>query len=144
MVPRELTLAVAAARSGAKTVLAERYGHLGGMATGGMVLMWPSLVAGLCQEIVDKADAMGGCLHMKKGEVGATDPKVVSYWQARTFGMGARGGTVGNAAYFDMEMLKCILNDMVDEAGVKLVLHSWGTRAIVEKDKVQGAVFETK
>ncbi len=34
--------AIAAARSGAKTVLIERYGHLGGMATGGLVNIIPT------------------------------------------------------------------------------------------------------
>ena len=33
--------AVAAARSGVKVVLIERYGHLGGMATGGIVIQIP-------------------------------------------------------------------------------------------------------
>lgn len=33
--PGGIASAIAAARSGAKTVLIERYGHLGGMATGG-------------------------------------------------------------------------------------------------------------
>ena len=35
--------AVAAARNGADTVLIERYGHLGGMATGGLVTIIPCL-----------------------------------------------------------------------------------------------------
>jgi hypothetical protein len=37
-----------------------------------------------------------------------------------------------------------VLNDLVEEAGVKLYLHSWGTRAIVEKNKVKGVIFESK
>jgi hypothetical protein len=44
----------------------------------------------------------------------------------------------------DPEILKCVLNDMVEEAGVKLFLHSWGTKAIVEKNEVQGVIFESK
>ena len=75
--PAGIGAAVAAARSGARTVLLERYGHLGGMATGGQVLTMPQVfagteeweMAGLCQEIVERADALGGCLHPGKGEV---------------------------------------------------------------------------
>ncbi len=33
---------------------------------------------------------------------------------------------------------------MVEEAGVKLLLHSWGTRAIAEGNTVKGIVFESK
>ena len=36
--------AIAAARNGAKTVLLERYGHLGGMATGGIVIQTGTLI----------------------------------------------------------------------------------------------------
>jgi FAD dependent oxidoreductase len=33
---------------------------------------------------------------------------------------------------------------MIEEAGVKLYLHSWGSRAIVDGTNVEGAVFESK
>ena len=41
--PGGFAAAVTAARSGARTVLLERYGHLGGMATGGLVNIIPNL-----------------------------------------------------------------------------------------------------
>ena len=41
--PGGTAAAVCAARSGAKTLLLERYGHLGGMATGGLVNIIPNL-----------------------------------------------------------------------------------------------------
>ena len=37
--PAGIGAAVAAARNGAKTILLERYGSLGGMATGGLVMV---------------------------------------------------------------------------------------------------------
>jgi hypothetical protein len=142
--------AIAAARNGAKTVLVERYGHLGGMATGGQVLMIPQVFAGsepwkmvgICQEIIDRCDALGGCMHPSKEEVGSSDPEVVRHWALRTFGMMRE--RVGFSAYFDQEILKCVLNDMVEEAGVKLFLHSWASRAIVDQGTVQGTTFESK
>ena len=36
--PGGISAAIAAAREGADTILVERYGHLGGMATGGIVI----------------------------------------------------------------------------------------------------------
>ena len=40
--PGGVASAISAARNGAKTVLIERYGHLGGMATGGLVNIFPN------------------------------------------------------------------------------------------------------
>ena len=64
--PGGIGSALAAARSGANTVLVERYGHLGGMATGGLVTIIPNLsningeqqIAGICQELVDRLDVV--------------------------------------------------------------------------------------
>ena len=60
--------AIAAARNGAKTILIERYGHLGGMATGGLVNIIPNLsdmsgkqhIFGIVQEMLDRLDKRGG------------------------------------------------------------------------------------
>ena len=86
--PAGHSAAVAAARNGAKTVLVERYGHLGGMATGGLVIAIPHMsdgtkeqqIAGLCQEWVDRLDTVGGALHPKREELGSRDEKTVDYW----------------------------------------------------------------
>jgi len=150
--PSGVAAAVAAARGGAKTVLVERYGHLGGMSTGGLVILIPFLsdgsatrqIAGICQEMIDRLDAMGAALHPKDEDIGSTDPNILNYWRRRGHGGFTSGGTVRYGALVDPEMLKCVMNDMVEEAGVKLLLHSWGSRAIAEDDKVQGMIFESK
>ncbi len=142
--------AVAAARNGAKTVLVERYGHLGGMATGGLVIIIPhmtdgtneQLIAGLCQEWIDRLDKVGGALHTTKEEWGAGDEKALARWRRVAFAV--IGGRVRHTACVDPELLKCVLNDMVEEAGVKLFLHSWGTQAIAVDGVVQGIIFESK
>jgi hypothetical protein len=48
------------------------------------------------------------------------------------------------SATVDPEALKCVLNEMVTEAGTKLLLHSWGTRALVENNVVKGVIFKSK
>ncbi len=53
-------------------------------------------------------------------------------------------GRIKQTAWVDPELLKCVLNNMVEESGVKLFLHSWGTRAIVDEGRVQGIIFESK
>jgi len=142
--------AIAAARSGARTVLVERYGHLGGMATGGIVIQIPHMsdgteeqqIIGLTQEWLDRLDAVGGCLHPRREEIGSSDEKLVSYW--RRFMGNVIHGRLKQTAWVDPELLKCVLNNMVEESEVKLFLHSWGTQAVVDKGKVQGVIFESK
>lgn len=46
--------AIAAARSGVKTILIERYGHLGGMATGGIVIQIPHMSDGGKEPLPDQ------------------------------------------------------------------------------------------
>jgi hypothetical protein len=47
-------------------------------------------------------------------------------------------------ALVDPEILKCELNNMMAEAGVKLYLHSWGTRPIMDGNTVKGVFIENK
>ena len=121
--PAGVTAAIAAAREGADTILVERYGHLGGMATGGLVLMINQFPPGQCQEWLNKLEKVGGAHDLAK----TREP-----------------GMMRHAIMVDPELLKCILNNMALEAGVKQSLHSWGTRAIVEKNNVKGIIFESK
>ena len=58
--PAGVTAAIAAAREGADTLLVERYGHLGGMATGGLVLMINQFPPGQCQEWMERLEPLGG------------------------------------------------------------------------------------
>jgi hypothetical protein len=142
--------AIAAARSGARTVLVERYGHLGGMATGGIVIQIPHMsdggtkaqIAGLTQEWLDRLDVIGGTLHPRMEDLGSSDKDLVKYWR-RFFG-NVKDGRVEHTAWVDPELLKCVLNDMVEEAGVRLYLHSWGTKALFEEGGLRGIVFESK
>ena len=64
--PAGMAAAIAAARNGASTVLLERYNHLGGLASGGMVLvlddMWDAQlneisVRGVCLELIERLAA---------------------------------------------------------------------------------------
>lgn len=142
--------AIAAARNGARVVLIERYGHLGGMATGGIVIQIPHMsdggkepvIAGLSLEWLERLDTIGGTLRPRMEDIGSTEDKLVSRW--RRFMGNVINGRIEHTAWVDPELLKCVLNDMVEEAGVKLYLHSWGTRAIVNNGEVKGIIFESK
>jgi hypothetical protein len=157
--PGGFAAAIAAARSGAKTMLLERYGHLGGMATGGLVNIIPNLsdisgkqyIFGLTQELIDRLDARGGTSYPKKKDWGTTDRKLVDYYgDALGWFYIRQDHNIGGkerllySAVVDPEILKDALNDMVKEAGVDLLLHAWVTRPIMDGDTVKGIIFESK
>ena len=62
--PGGLAAAIAAARNGARTLLVERYGFLGGHSTAGLVYPWMSfhdpagrqVISGIGQEIVEREE----------------------------------------------------------------------------------------
>jgi hypothetical protein len=158
--PGGVASAIAAGRSGAKTVLIERYGHLGGMATGGLINIFPNLsdisgkqhIFGLNQEIISRMERRGAAFYPKKEDWGTTDRKVVEYYLNANMGWfyirkdpNLNGQErVLYTAVVDPEILKDELNDMVAEAGVHLLLHSWGTRPIMDGNTVKGVFFESK
>ena len=149
--PSGIGAAVAAARSGADTVLIERYEHLGGMGTGGLVTIIPNLsdfsgkqqIAGITQEWIDRLNLREAADYPKKEHWGSDDKKLVAYYQNRSF-FNIREQRVLYSVHIDAEISKCILNDMVEEAGVKTYLHSWGTEPVMDGNKVKGVIFESK
>jgi len=157
--PGGIGSALSAARSGADTVLVERYGHLGGMSTGGLVTIIPNLsdisgepqIVGICQELVDRLDARGATDYPKKQDWGSADEKLVKHyidanlaWFYIRDDLNIGRKRVLYTALVDPEILKCELNTMMEEAGVKLYLHSWGVRPIVEGNTVKGVLIENK
>jgi hypothetical protein len=158
--PGGVASAIAAGRTGAKTVLIERYGHLGGMATGGLVNIFPNLsdisgkqhIFGLNQEIISRMKSRGAASYPSKELWGTTDRKIVDYYLNANMGWFyiRKDPNIGGkervlyTAVLDPEVLKDELNSMVAEAGVDLLLHSWGTRPIMDGDTVKGVFFESK
>jgi hypothetical protein len=82
---------VAAARTGADVTLLERYNHLGGLSTGGLVIWidrmtdWSGqqVIRGFAEEIMDRlpADAVAG---PARAEWGSKDPARAAHWSQRT------------------------------------------------------------
>ena len=157
--PGGVASAICAARNGANVVLIERYGHLGGMASGGLVNIIPNLseingkqrIAGLCQEIIDRLDARGAADFPREEDWGTTNIKVVGRYSKANLGrfyirkdLNISQERVLYTALVDPEVLKDELNTMVTEAGVKLYLHSWGVQPIMDGKTVKGVIFESK
>lgn len=140
--------AVSAARMGADVVLVERYGHLGGMSTGGFVLWidrmtdWEGrqVITGIANDILERIpddDVLGAPPELW----GSRNEDQVAYWQDRT---DAFQGTVTWWPTVDPEMLKLAYMDLTLQTGVKLLLHSWGVATVMDGDEVQGVIFESK
>jgi hypothetical protein len=120
--------ALAAARNGARVLLVERYGFLGGTATASMVGPWMTfhsgddrIVGGIAQEMVERLVARGGSpghIHDASDYVPTITP-------------------------FDPEIHKALLFEMMAESGVTLLLHAWFLDAVVENGSVAGARFAT-
>jgi len=146
--PSGTAAAVAAARTGADVVLLERYNHLGGLSTGGLVIWidrmtdWSGqhVIRGFGEEILERlpADAIAG---PAREEWGSRDAARAAHWSHRT---AAYHGIVTWSPTVDPERLKLASQDMVLEANVRLVFHSWAAMPLVEDGRVGGAIFESK
>jgi 2-polyprenyl-6-methoxyphenol hydroxylase-like FAD-dependent oxidoreductase len=149
-----VSAAVAAARTGADVTLVERYGSLGGLATGGLIALLLTLddgrgrqvIGGLCQEVTERMVAAGGAFHPPQSEWGDDDTSLVRRyfeWGLVWGGSGAHH-RVRYSVAFDPELLRQVLFEVVAEAGVDLWLHMWGAEAIVEDGRICGVAFQSK
>lgn len=130
--PAGFAAAVAAARTGAKTALVERYGSLGGLFTNGMVLIvlatserkgggYQFVTRGICREFIDRAVALG--------------PNACRPCPDRPFNW---------QPTIDAEAAKVLMDRMVKDSGVDMFFHSWGVDVIQDGAAVKGIVFESK
>jgi len=152
--PAGQAAAVAAARAGTEVMLLERFGYLGGLASGGMVLLLDDMcaerevsVGGLALEIIDRMERIGACVTPPMKDCFRNDAEVRDRWVRwgfeELYGK-KRPKPIIYAGAFDPEGWKQVSQEMVLEAGAKLRLHSWFSRAIVEDGAVRGVVVETK
>ena len=151
--PAGCSAAVAAARNGTSVCLIERYPYLGGLASGGMVLVLDDMCAGTeitvrgtCQEMIDRMQRHGLAVYPPEHERG-NDPAAYrkwSRWGLFDFNTRARPHPICYAVAFDPDGWKRVSNDMVREAGVELRLHSWFSHALIRDGRIEGVITETK
>ncbi len=121
--------AVAAARAGAKTALVERYGYLGGLWTGGLVLLvYPT-----------HATENGVRTKVLRGMGDELLQRIARHPE------GATNHTAGKPdPTTDPEVTKLVMDEMVQEAGVKLFFHCWVADVVMDSNAVRGVVIESK
>ncbi|HJQ57179.1 MAG TPA: FAD-dependent oxidoreductase [Vineibacter sp.] len=151
--PAGFSAAIAAARQGASVTLLERYSYLGGLASGGMVLVLDDMcngpevtVRGICQEVIDRLAVHGLAVFPPEAERTnkPADYRKWSRWGVFDFHTHTKPHPICYAAAFDPDGWKRVSNDMVREAGVHLRLHSWFSRAIVRNSRIVGVISESK
>jgi hypothetical protein len=120
--------AVGAARAGAKTILLERAGFLGGVASAGLMTSMTNfiftgdnrhVVRGFCEELLDRLAARGG-----------TTP----HWRTRKLPQ----------IPFDQQTFRLVLAEMVRDAGIEALVEVWTAGVLKDGDAVTGVVIETK
>jgi FAD dependent oxidoreductase len=151
--PAGIAAAVAGARNGLKVVLLERYPYLGGLASGGMVLVLDDMcngpevsVRGLCAEMIERLERRGLAITPPETErhSDAALWRKWSRWGVFDFHSHQKPQPICYATAFDPDGYKLVANEMVSEAGIELRLHSWFSRAIVEADRIRGVISESK
>ncbi|RYE09652.1 MAG: FAD-dependent oxidoreductase [Hyphomicrobiales bacterium] len=121
--PAGLIAAIAAARNGAKTLLIERYGFVGGMATSALVTPISEFrhfgkqhIGGIPFELMQRTTELGGASISRES---------------------------GNFPVND-EILKLAAQRMLLEAGVSLLYHTWFADCVMEGDRVTHVIVQNK
>ncbi len=130
--PAGLAAAVSAARGGARTLLVERYGFLGGMGTAGGVTNFAGLygrrggqmqplVRGVVDELLERIDTLGGLNAPQDGLQGRI--RVRSY---------------------DVAAYKCAADQWLLAAGVALLFHALAVGAVMDGGRIAALLVETR
>ncbi len=128
--PAGINAAIASGRAGAKTLLIERYGFLGGMSTVALVYPWMTfhtssgiqVIKGIAQEIVDRLMSQGGSPGHLRDTVGFTY----------------------SVTPYHPEKYKLLALDMLEEAGVEVLVHSFADQVEVEGNQIKSIKLTTK
>jgi len=147
-----IAAAVAAARGGARAMLVERYGSLGGLASNGLIILLLTLddgrgnqvVAGLCQEMVDRLAARNACYFPPADEWGSPDAALVERYRRYGLVWGSGPHSVRYSVAYDPEEFKVEADRMVLDAGVDLRFHRWAVGVVRDGRAVTHVVFESK
>lgn len=112
--PAGVSAAITAAREGASVILVEQSGNVGGIATEGLMSHWTGNTQG---GFYEEILARSSDTDLNDGEM----RKVIN-----------------------PEKLKTVLLEMLEEAGVKLLLYTFACEPVMEEDRITGIIVENK
>jgi ribulose 1,5-bisphosphate synthetase/thiazole synthase len=119
--PAGVCAAAAAARMGRKVILVERHGFLGGMATAAIVNIWHTMLG-----MDRQTKVIGGLVEEDQGAAYNQKEDGTGQW------------------VIDPHVSKLVFDNLVLEAGVKLLLHTWVADVLREGDRITAVLVETK
>jgi hypothetical protein len=139
--PSGFIAALAAARSGAKTLLIERYPFLGGNGTAGLMTCYNGFrnqrppealqtVKGIPAEYIAELVRLGGIADQDN--------------YAKQIPHDAAKGDLPYCIGFDPEAAKVAMLNLIRKEGVSLRLHSWIAAPMREGSRVAGVIVESK
>jgi FAD dependent oxidoreductase/Glycosyl hydrolases family 15 len=98
------------------------------------------VITGFASEVMEclPKDAVAGA---PRDQWGSTDPEAVAHWRER---LSAFRDVVTWSPMIDPEWLKLASLELLEEAGVGLLLHCWVAGVLVEGRRPGGVVFESK
>jgi hypothetical protein len=123
------TAAIAAARSGAKTLLVERFGFLGGTSTAVLDTFYGfytpgsrslKVVGGIADDVIKGLRDYGACME-----------------RANMYG-------AGTGITYNSEYLKMVWERLVQDAGAAILLYAWIQDASISAQKIQSLTVATK
>ncbi len=132
--PAGVCAAVAAARNGAKTLIVEEGGCLGGMATRGLVGPFMTcydtkgerqVIKGLFEEIVRRLVKVGGAIHPSQCRAGSC----FSAWHVAGH---------DHVTPFESDKLALVLDEMCEECGVDVLFHTMFTEPVMAGRRICG------
>lgn len=138
--PAGLGAAIAAARGGAKTLVFDAAGCIGGMATNGGVGPFMTsfdskgehmVIRGIFEELVNRMEAVGGAIQPAKTHNGD------SYASYLRLGH-------NNVGPFKSDAFKLVGTRMLRESGAELMLHTQFVQVLLEGSRITGVVVANK
>jgi hypothetical protein len=153
--PAGIGAALASGRNGAKTILIETMGSLGGLQTQGYSPIFsfvdPGIHGGLVLEILNRLKEAGALRNLEN-----LDPRIRNEMKIRlTKALGRENlpkrmietevgywGPWGRA--FDIEYYKFLMEKMMVETGVGILYHTFATDVIREGNIIKGVIIESK
>lgn len=130
--PAGIASAIASARNGASTILIERYGYLGGMASTGLPFLTfhdqegRLVIKGIAREMIERLKSKNATM----GDVQGKD-----YLEHRI---------PSTVTPVDPEEFKFLSMEMAEEAGVELRLHCWAFEVFKHQNSVEGVITLSK
>ncbi len=124
--PAGFAAAVSAARAGCSVYMIERYNHLGGLWTGGLVLVlncthglakngkWSQAICGISDELMERLYKIG--MSDRYPEQPTPDPEACKY----------------------------MMGEMVEEAGIHVIYGSLAANVLMSGDRIDSVLVETK